>query len=79
VHSNLRSQGHNTISLLCGNTAYSVKLSGEDLARYSSEIESVDMRKCLYCHYLTKKFMSIFSELASDHGGKIAGIDMAEL
>jgi len=33
--------GHNTISVLCGNTAYRVKLSGEGLSRW------VDFRKCL--------------------------------
>jgi len=26
--------GHSAISMLCGNTQYSVKLSGEDLVRY---------------------------------------------
>jgi len=50
--------GHNTISMLCGNTAYCVELSGEDLSRYSNEIESVGLRKCPYCHRLTKKVMS---------------------
>ena len=44
--------GHNTISMLWGKTAYSVKLSGEDM---SNKIESVDLRKCPYYHYLTKK------------------------
>ena len=28
--------GHDTISMLCGNTAYCVKLGGEDLSRYSN-------------------------------------------
>jgi len=42
------------ISTLWGNTAYCVKLNGEDLPRYSSKIESVGLRKCPY-HYLTKK------------------------
>jgi len=44
--------------MLCGNTAYHVKLSGEDLSRYSNEIESVGLRKCPYYHYLSKKVMS---------------------
>jgi len=37
---------HNTISMVCGNTAYCVKLSGEDLSRRSNKIESVGLRKC---------------------------------
>jgi len=35
-----------------------MKLSGEDLSRYSNKIESVGLRKCPYYHYLTKKVMS---------------------
>jgi len=35
-----------------------VKLSGEDLSHYSNKIESVDLRKCLYYHYLTEKVIS---------------------
>jgi len=31
--------GHNTISVLWGNTGHCVKLSGEDLSRYSNKIE----------------------------------------
>ena len=50
--------GHNTICMLRGHTAYCVKLSGEDLSRYSNKIESVGLRKCEYYHYLTKKVMS---------------------
>jgi len=42
-------------SLLFGNTAYCVKLNGEDLSRYSNKIESTGLRKCPYCHYLTTK------------------------
>jgi len=34
---------HVTISMLSGNTAYCVKLSGEDLSRYSNKIESVGL------------------------------------
>ena len=37
---------------------YCVKLSGEDLSRYSNKIESVDLRKRLYYYYLSKKVMS---------------------
>jgi len=41
---------------LWGNTAYCVKLSGEeDLLHYSNEIKSVGLRKCPNNHYLTKK------------------------
>jgi len=46
---------HITISMLWDNTAYCVKLSGEDLSCYSNKIESVDLRN--YYHYLTKKVM----------------------
>ena len=42
--------GNNTISTLWGNTAYWVKLSGEEL---SNKVESVGLRKCPYYHYLT--------------------------
>jgi len=37
---------HISISMLCGNTAYCVKLNGEDLSRYSNKTESVVLRKC---------------------------------
>jgi len=50
--------GHIAISMLWGNMMYCVKLSGEDLLRYSNNIESVGLRKCLNCHHLTKKVMS---------------------
>jgi len=40
--------------MLWGNTAYRVKLSGQDLMRYSNKNESVSLRKCPYYHYLTK-------------------------
>ena len=50
--------GHITISVLWGNTAYCVKLSGEDLSRYSNKIESAGLRKCPYYHCLTEKVMS---------------------
>jgi len=50
--------GHNTISMLWGNTAYCVKLRGEDLSRYSNKIESAGLRRCPYYHILTKKVMS---------------------
>jgi len=46
------------ISMLWGNTAYYVELSGEDLFHYSNKIESVGLRKCSYYRYLTKKVMS---------------------
>jgi len=32
--------------MLWGNTAYCVRLSGEDLSHYSNKIESVGLRKC---------------------------------
>ena len=48
---------HSTISMLWGNTAYCVKLTGKDLSHYSNEIESVALRRCPYYHYLTEKVM----------------------
>jgi len=36
------------MSMLWGNTAYCVKLTGEDLSRYSGEIESVGLIKRPY-------------------------------
>ena len=79
-HSNLSS--HYDLYAV-GNTAYGayyVKVSGEDLLRYSDEIESVGLRKCPYYRYLTKKMMSQihnnkhFSELqpAPHHRAKTA-------
>jgi len=51
--------GHITNSVLWSNTAYCVKLSGEDLLRYSNKIESAGgLRWCPYYHYLTNKVMS---------------------
>ena len=49
---------HIAISMLWGNTAYCVELSGEDLSRYSNKIESVGLRKCPYYDYLSNKVMS---------------------
>jgi len=46
------------ISMLWGNMVYCVKLSGEDLSRYSNEIESVRFKNSPYYHYLTKKVTS---------------------
>jgi len=66
----------NTISVLCGNTTYCVKLSGEDLSRFSNKSKSVGLRKCPYYHYLTKKVMSQYQTLlraCPHHGGNIAG------
>jgi len=44
-------------SLCCGAsvTAYCVKLSGEDLSRYSNKTELVGLRKCPYYHILLRK------------------------
>jgi len=50
--------GHSAISMLQGNSAYCVKLSGEDMSRYSNKTESVGLRKRPYYHYLTKKVVS---------------------
>jgi len=66
--------GHITISVLCGNTAYCVKLSDEDWSRYSNEIESVGLRKCPYYHCLIiRKWYHNnihFSQLAHTKAGK---------
>jgi len=63
-----------TISLYCGgNTAYCVKLCGEDLNQSVWENVSIIiilLRK--WCH--NNKH---FSEFAPHHGGKTAGVDMA--
>jgi len=40
--------GHSITYVLSGNTAYCVKLSGEDLPRYLNKIESAGLRKCPY-------------------------------
>jgi len=56
---------------LWGNTLYCVKLSGEDLSRYSNEIESVGLRKCPHYHYFIKRKWchsnKRFSELSPLH------------
>jgi len=54
---------HITISMLWSNTAYWVKLSGEDLSRYSNKIESVGLRKCTHYHYLIATTISISQSL----------------
>jgi len=41
-----------------GSTVSCVKLSGEDLSRYSNKIQSVGLRKCPYYEYATKKVIS---------------------
>jgi len=67
------------ISMLCGNTAYCVKLSGEVLSRCSNEIESVCENIRVITILLRKWYHNNkrVSELASHNGGKTAGIDMA--
>jgi len=40
--------GHNTISMLCGNTVHCVELSREDLSRHSNKTETGGLRKCPY-------------------------------
>jgi len=60
-------------SMLCGNTAYCVNLSGKDVLSYSNKIESVRLTKCPYYQYHIKKVMSNnkhFPELAPYHGRK---------
>jgi len=51
--------GHSTASMLRDNTEYCVKLSCEDLSRYSIKTESAGLRKCPHYHYLTKKMIDI--------------------
>ena len=71
--------------MLFYNAAYCVKSSGEDLSRYSNEIEPVDLRKFQYCRYLTKKVTSQQQTFrracctVAHHGGKTAGMDMKKL
>ena len=59
--------------MLWSNTAYCVKLSGEDLSCYSNEIESACLRKCPHYHYITKKVMPQYKHLAER---KTAVVDM---
>jgi len=59
--------GHDTISMLLGNTGYCVKLSGEELWRYSNKIESVVSDVTV---------ISIYQSLRHNMAGKTAGIDM---
>jgi len=62
-----------TLRSLCrGSTKGTLKLSGEDVPRYSNKNESVDLRKCPHCHYHNNKH---FLELAAHNGRKTAGID----
>jgi len=66
--------------MLWGKTAYCVKLSGEDLSRYSNKTESVGLRKCPVYHYLTKKWChsnNHCAALAPHYGRKTA--DMKKL
>ena len=44
--------GHITISMLWGNTANCVQLSGPNLSRYSNKTESAGLRKCSHYHSL---------------------------
>jgi len=56
---------------------YCVMLNVEDLSRYSNKIEPVGLRKCPYCHYLTKKQClnnKHFAEVAPHHGGHRYGM-----
>jgi len=46
------------MSMLWAYTAQCVKLSGEDLSRYSNKIESISLRKCPYYNYLINKVTS---------------------
>jgi len=55
-HSNLWSQYD--LYVVRQHGVYGVKLSGEDLSRYSNKIESVGLRKCPHYNYLAKKLMS---------------------
>jgi len=72
---------HNTISMWWDNTAYCVKLGGEDLSRYSNKIESLGFRKCAYwhCMFLTKwchnnKHFAELHKFASHHRETTGGV-----
>jgi len=64
--------------VLWGNTAYCLKLGGEDLSRYSNKIESDGLRKYPYYRYLIKKVMprvtNISQILPTSRRVKTAGI-----
>ena len=53
------------ISTLWGNTAYCERLSGKDLSRCSTTVESFGLRKCPYYHCLTKKVVSQYQTFRS--------------
>jgi len=48
------------ISMLWGNTTYSVKSSADDLLRYSNKIESVGLRKVPFNYYVFRFSVTYF-------------------
>jgi len=72
--------GHFTISVLWGNTAYCVKLSGEDLSRYLNKIESAGSKNLHIISILVRngrrQSIKHFSGLAPHRGGKTVGTDV---
>jgi len=57
--------GRITISVLWGNTANCVQLSGQNLSRYSNKTESAALRKCSHYHYLTNSKVALCNR--ADH------------
>ena len=65
--------GDNTVSMLWGSTTYCVKLSGEDLSRYSNKSESVVFLNIRIMTILLRKWSNNskhYAENALCHGGK---------
>ena len=62
--------------MLWDNTEYCVKLSSEELSRYSNKTESAGLRKCPQSLLRKRRHSNIhFSELAPHHAGKTAGME----
>jgi len=70
--------GHITISMLCSNKAYCVKLSGDDLSHYLNKIEINWFKKMstLWLSYQESDvtITNIYQSLPPHHGGKTAGM-----
>ena len=67
------------ISVLRGNTAYCVQLSGEDLSRYSNRIKSVVLSKCPYYCYVGVQSQSIECALSSQLQHEVTTVGTSQL
>jgi len=66
------------IPMLGSNTAYCVKLSGDDFARYSNKIESNWFKKMSVSLSYLESDVTVTNilQFTPHHGGQTAGIDM---